>query len=137
MEFDSMDKDKRIKELEKSNLDIEKRLKNTEYSLFTVHLRDVIKAFMDELKWSFALNASEYDKIKDELTIILKRMTDGENVQKKVAAEIILDIAVKCKNTKLKGNDDGHYINNIGFDEKNCLKILENYINVIKRNKVI
>ena len=99
MEFDSMDKDKRIKELEKSNLDIEKRLKNTEYSLFTVHLRDVIKAFMDELKWSFALNASEYENIKDELITILKRMTDGENVQKKIAAEIILNIVEKCKNT--------------------------------------
>lgn len=102
-----------------------------------VHLRDVIKAFMKGIKWSFTLSSSEYDKIKDELTIFLKGMNNGQNSEKKVGVEIILDIVKKCTSVEIKGNDEGHYINNIGFDEKYYLKILENYLNAIKGKTII
>ena len=85
----------------------------------------------------FCFKCNEYENIKDELTTFLKRMTDGENVQNKIAAEIILDIVEKCKNTKLKGNDDGHYINNIGFNEKILSENVRKLYKCYKRNKII
>jgi len=55
----------------------------------------------------------------DELKIILDDMV-GEKTSdnNNSGVKVILDIIRNCKNTKLQGNNRGHYINNIGFDEK-------------------
>ena len=95
------------------------KLQNTEYSLFQIQLRDIINAFIEEIKWSFGLQSEGLDKMIDELKIILDDMV-GEKTSdnNNSGVKVILDIIRNCKNTKLQGNNRGHYINNIGFDEK-------------------
>ena len=118
LESDNIKKDENLEELKSNISSIRIKLQNTEYSLFQIQLRDIIKAFIEEVKWSFGLKSEGLDKMIDELKSILDEMVGAQSEKSSSGVKVILDILRNCKTTKLQGNNRGHYVNNIGFDEK-------------------
>ena len=58
--------------------------------------------------------------------------------RKKIGTAVILDIIEKCISFKLGGDDTGHYVKNIGFDEKILPEeIKSKYIEHKKKNHYI
>ena len=98
--------------------DLSEELKETKFSLFQIQLRDIIKEFLKEVRWSFGLKAKKPDDQKEELKELLEGMTSGEEESKKLGAKVILTIIENCISFKSDGDDSGHYVKNIGFNEK-------------------
>ena len=140
LESDNTKKNGKIMELEnevkkqKSDISsIEIKLKSTEYSLFQIQLRDIINEFIKEIKWSFALKSDGLNDIIYELEKILNEMVANQSYNNRYGANVIMDILKKCRNVKNQGNDSGHYINNIGFDEKILPEKIKNLYNQYKK----
>ena len=115
LESDNIKNDEKLAELKTGISLIEIKLQNIENSLLQIQLR----AFIKEVKWSFGLQSEDLDKMIDELKNILDDMVGEQTSKNKNSGvKVILDILRNCKNTKLQRNNRGHYVNNIGFDEK-------------------
>ena len=103
----------KIQKLEFDVSSLKKELKITKNSLFQNQVRDVIKEFIKQIKWSFHI----YQKgdILDLIKPILKRITDGKSEEKKEGAKKIIDLLEKLGKMKLAGDDKGHTLRNEGF----------------------
>ena len=144
LESDNTKKNGKIMELEnevkkqKSDISsIEIKLKSTEYSLFQIQLRDIINEFIKEIKWSFALKSNGLNDIIGEMETILNEMVANQSYNKRYGVNVIMDILKKCKNVKNQGNDSGHYINNIGFDENILPEKIKTLYNQYKKKIII
>ena len=102
---------KTIDDLNKEITDLKKDSKTVKYALFQVQVRDIIKAFVNNIFWCFHINKTFDDilDVKEELIGISGIQNDGVNT--------IMNILINLKNLKNSGDDQGHYVNNIGFDE--------------------
>lgn len=109
-----LEQDKKIKGLETDISQLKKELKHTKNTLFTVQVRDAIKAFIKQIKWSFHI----YGKgdILNLIQPILKSITDGKDEDKKEGAKMIINLLENLGKMKSAGNDKGHTIRNEGFN---------------------
>lgn len=92
---------------------LKKESKATKEALFQVQMRDVINAFKRTLLWTFQINKSKGVNA-EEVKKSLKEITGFESNK---GIEEVLSMLTKLKGSKDSGNDEGHHINNIGFDD--------------------
>ena len=86
--------------------------KATKYALFQVQIRDVIKAFVNTFFWIIHFNKTidDVSDVKEALIDITGAKNEG--------VEMILNMLENLKALKDSGDNEGHHVNNIGFDEK-------------------
>ena len=106
------DYDNKIKLLNEEIIILKEESKTTKEALFNIQIRDVIKAFIRTLLWTLHINKSKGDHVK-EVGDLLIEITG----QKNKGIEEVLLMLKNLKNLKDSGNDDGHHIKNIGFDD--------------------
>ena len=106
-----------MNKMNKKITDLSEELKETKFSLFQIQLRDIIKEFLKEVRWSFGLKAKKPDDQKEELKELLEGMTSGEEESKKLGAKVIFTIIENCISLKISGDDSGNYVKNIGFKD--------------------
>ena len=81
-------------------------------ALFLIRIRDVIKAFVNSLFWSLHENKTIDDiAYMNEVLISIAENNDSDGVK------MIVNMLENAKKLKDSGDDSGHYVNNIGFDE--------------------
>jgi uncharacterized coiled-coil protein SlyX len=100
-----------IGDLKKEISDLKKDSNIVKFALFQVQIRDVIKAFVTNIFWSLHIkkNIDDVPEVKNDLIAISGSQNDGVNA--------IVNLLNNLKNLKKSGDDQGHYVNNIGFDE--------------------
>lgn len=110
-----LQQDAKIKNLKSDISQLKKELQTTKNTLFKIQVRDAIKVFIKQIKWSFHI----YDRgnIKDLITPILNEITNGKDEVEKKGAKMIINLLKKLDEIKSTGNDKGHTIINEGFKE--------------------
>ena len=78
LESDNIKKDEKLAELKSDISSIGIKLQSSEYSHFQIQLRDIIKSFIKEVKWSFGLKSEGFDKMIDELKTILDERMENK-----------------------------------------------------------
>ena len=91
---------------------LKKESKAAKEALFRIQLRDVIKAFIKTLLWTLHINKSQGDHT-EKVGELLINISGNKNK----GIEEVLSILKKLKSSKDSGNNEGHHIKNIGFDE--------------------
>ena len=91
---------------------LKKESKAAKDALFRIQLRDVIKAFIKTLLWTLHINKSQSDHT-EKVGELLINISGNKNK----GIEEVLSILKKLKSSKDSGNNEGHHIKNIGFDE--------------------
>ena len=91
---------------------LKKDSKVTKNVLFKIQIRDVIKAFVNDLFWTLNEQKKTLDDI-DDVEKKLKQLAGNSNA----GVEMVMNLLKNLKTLKGSGDDGGHYINNIGFNE--------------------
>ena len=91
---------------------LKKESKEAKNVLFKIQIRDVIKAFVNDLFWTLNEQKKTLDNIND-VEKKLKQLEGNSND----GVEMIVNLLKNLKTLKDSGDDGGHHINNIGFSE--------------------
>ena len=93
--------DEKISDLNKEIIILKEDSKNTKEALFKIQIRDVIKAFINNLCWLIHLKKySEPEEVKEALISISESQNEAINT--------IVDIYKKSLKLKTSGNNEGH-----------------------------
>ena len=118
----------KIKDLELEVLSLKQQVKETQNSLFIIQLRDIIKAFISQIKISFNIN-ERGGEILEIIKSEISRLTEGKSENEKKGTKMIMKVLEKLFKLKGTGDDLGNIIKNIGFNENILpINIKENYL---------
>ena len=102
---------------------LKKESKDAKNVLFKIQIRDVIKAFVNDLFWTL----NEQKKTLDNIN-------DVETKLKQLGVEMVVNLLKNLKTLKDSGDDGGHHINNIGFSEDILPEEIRNEYAKLKKN---
>ena len=108
---------------------LKKESKDAKNVLFKIQIRDVIKAFVNDLFWTLNEQKKTLDNINDVETK-LKQLAGNSND----GVEMIVNLLKNLKTLKDSGDDGGHHINNIGFSEDILPEEIKNEYAKLKKN---
>ena len=108
---------------------LKKESKDAKNVLFKIQIRDVIKAFVNDLFWTLNEQKKTLDNINDVETK-LKQLAGNSNA----GVEMIVNLLKNLKTLKDSGDDGGHHINNIGFSEDILPEEIRNEYAKLKKN---
>ena len=108
---------------------LKKDSKVTKNVLFKIQIRDVIKAFVNDLFWTLNEQKKTLDDI-DDVEKKLKQLAGNSNA----GVEMVMNLLKNLKTLKGSGDDGGHYINNIGFNENILPEEIRNEYDKLKKN---
>ena len=108
---------------------LKKESKDAKNVLFKIQIRDVIKAFVNDLFWTLNEQKKTLDNINDVETK-LKQLAGNSNA----GVEMIANLLKNLKTLKDSGDDGGHHINNIGFSEDILPEEIRNEYAKLKKN---
>ena len=108
---------------------LKKESKEAKNVLFKIQIRDVIKAFVNDLFWTLNEQKKTLDNINDVETK-LKQLAGNSNA----GVEMIVNLLKNLKTLKDSGDDGGHHINNIGFSEDILPEEIRNEYAKLKKN---
>ena len=108
---------------------LKKESKDAKNVLFKIQIRDVIKAFVNDLFWTLNEQKKTLDNINDVETK-LKQLAGNSND----GVEMIVNLLKNLKTLKDSGDDGGHHINNIGFSEDILPEEIRNEYAKLKKN---
>ena len=107
---------------------LKKESKETKNVLFNIQIRDVIKAFVNDLFWTLHEKNSldNIDAVEKKLKKLAGNSRDG--------VEMVVNLLNNLKTLKGSGDDGGHHINNIGFSEDLLPEEIRNEYAKLKKN---
>ena len=107
---------------------LKKESKETKNVLFNIQIRDVIKAFVNDLFWTLHEKNSldNIDAVEKKLKQLAGNSRDG--------VEMVVNLLKNLKTLKGSGDDGGHHINNIGFSEDLLPEEIRNEYAKLKKN---
>ena len=107
---------------------LKKESKETKNVLFNIQIRDVIKAFVNDLFWTLHEKNSldNIDDVEKKLKQLAGNSRDG--------VEMVVNLLKNLKTLKGSGDDGGHHINNIGFSEDLLPEEIRNEYAKLKKN---
>lgn len=108
---------------------LKKESKDAKNVLFKIQIRDVIKAFVNDLFWTLNEQKKTLDNINDVETK-LKQLAGNSND----GVEMVVNLLKNLKTLKDSGDDGGHHINNIGFSEDILPEEIRNEYAKLKKN---
>ena len=108
---------------------LKKESKDAKNALFKIQIRDVIKAFVNDLFWTLNEQKKTLDNINDVETK-LKQLAGNSND----GVEMVVNLLKNLKTLKDSGDDGGHHINNIGFSEDILPEEIRNEYAKLKKN---
>ena len=108
---------------------LKKESKDAKNVLFKIQIRDVIKAFVNDLFWTLNEQKKTLDNINDVETK-LKQLAGNSND----GVEMVVNLLKNLKTLKDSGDDGGHHINNIGFSEDILPQEIRNEYAKLKKN---
>lgn len=108
---------------------LKKESKEAKNVLFKIQIRDVIKAFVNDLFWTLNEQKKTLDNIND-VEKKLKQLEGNSND----GVEMIVNLLKNLKTLKDSGDDGGHHINNIGFSEDILPEEIRNEYAKLKKN---
>ena len=108
---------------------LKKESKEAKNVLFKIQIRDVIKAFVNDLFWTLNEQKKTLDNI-DDVEKKLKQLAGNSND----GVEMIVNLLKNLKTLKDSGDDGGHHINNIGFSEDILPEEIRNEYAKLKKN---
>ena len=108
---------------------LKKESKDAKNVLFKIQIRDVIKAFVNDLFWTLNEQKKTLDNIND-VEKKLKQLEGNSND----GVEMIVNLLKNLKTLKDSGDDGGHHINNIGFSEDILPEEIRNEYAKLKKN---
>ena len=108
---------------------LKKESKDAKNVLFKIQIRDVIKAFVNDLFWTLNEQKKTLDNINDVETK-LKQLAGNSNA----GVEMVVNLLKNLKTLKDSGDDGGHHINNIGFSEDILPEEIRNEYAKLKKN---
>ena len=108
---------------------LKKESKDAKNVLFKIQIRDVIKAFVNDLFWTLNEQKKTLDNI-DDVEKKLKQLEGNSNDE----IEMIVNLLKNLKTLKDSGDDGGHHINNIGFSEDILPEEIRNEYAKLKKN---
>ena len=108
---------------------LKKESKEAKNVLFKIQIRDVIKAFVNDLFWTLNEQKKTLDNINDVETK-LKQLAGNSND----GVEMVVNLLKNLKTLKDSGDDGGHHINNIGFSEDILPQEIRNEYAKLKKN---
>lgn len=108
---------------------LKKESKEAKNVLFKIQIRDVIKAFVNDLFWTLNEQKKTLDNINDVETK-LKQLAGNSND----GVEMVVNLLKNLKTLKDSGDDGGHHINNIGFSEDILPEEIRNEYAKLKKN---
>ena len=108
---------------------LKKESKDAKNVLFKIQIRDVIKAFVNDLFWTLNEQKKTLDNINDVETK-LKQLAGNSND----GVEMVVNLLKNLKTLKDSGDDGGHHINNIGFSEDILPEEIKNEYAKLKKN---
>ena len=108
---------------------LKKESKDAKNVLFKIQIRDVIKAFVNDLFWTLNEQKKTLDNI-DDVEKKLKQLAGNSND----GVEMVVNLLKNLKNLKDSGDDGGHHINNIGFSEDILPEEIRNEYAKLKKN---
>ena len=120
--------DQKILNLKEEVDQLKKESKKTKNVLFNIQIRDVIKAFVNDLFWTLH-EKNSLDNI-DDVEKKLKQLAENSND----GVEMIVNLLKNLKTLKDSGDDGGHHINNIGFSEDLLPEEIRNEYAKLKKN---
>ena len=124
-------KEKNIEDLEKEITSLKQNVNESKNSLFTIQLRDVIKAFISQIKLS--LNIAKKGETIELIKSEINNLTEGKTDDEKKGSKMIIELLEKLNSFKGVGDDLGHAINDIGFNEKLLPKNIKDKYFLFKR----
>ena len=108
---------------------LKKESKDAKNVLFKIQIRDVIKAFVNDLFWTLNEQKKILDNI-DDVETKLKQLAGNSND----GVEMVVNLLKNLKTLKDSGDDGGHHINNIGFSEDILPEEIRNEYAKLKKN---
>ena len=108
---------------------LKKESKDAKNVLFKIQIRDVIKAFVNDLFWTLNEQKKTLDNIND-VEKKLEQLAGNSNA----GVEMIVNLLKNLKTLKDSGDDGGHHINNIGFSEDILPEEIRNEYAKLKKN---
>ena len=108
---------------------LKKESKDAKNVLFKIQIRDVIKAFVNDLFWTLNEQKKTLDNIND-VEKKLKQLAENSNA----GVEMVVNLLKNLKTLKDSGDDGGHHINNIGFSEDILPEEIRNEYAKLKKN---
>ncbi len=108
---------------------LKKESKDAKNVLFKIQIRDVIKAFVNDLFWTLNEQKKTLDNI-DDVEKKLKQLAGNSND----GVEMVVNLLKNLKTLKDSGDDGGHHINNIGFSEDILPEEIRNEYAKLKKN---
>lgn len=108
---------------------LKKESKDAKNVLFKIQIRDVIKAFVNDLFWTLNEQKKTLDNIND-VEKKLEQLAGYSNA----GVEMIVNLLKNLKTLKDSGDDGGHHINNIGFSEDILPEEIRNEYAKLKKN---
>ena len=120
--------DQKILNLKEEVDQLKKESKKTKNVLFNIQIRDVIKAFVNDLFWTLHEKNSldNIDDVEKKLKQLAGNSRDG--------VEMVVNLLKNLKTLKGSGDDGGHHINNIGFSEDLLPEEIRNEYAKLKKN---
>ena len=120
--------DQKILNLKEEVDQLKKESKETKNVLFNIQIRDVIKAFVNDLFWTLHEKNSldNIDDVEKKLKQLAGNSRDG--------VEMVVNLLKNLKTLKGSGDDGGHHINNIGFSEDLLPEEIRNEYAKLKKN---
>jgi len=120
--------DQKILNLKEEVDQLKKESKETKNVLFNIQIRDVIKAFVNDLFWTLHEKNSldNIDAVEKKLKQLAGNSRDG--------VEMVVNLLKNLKTLKGSGDDGGHHINNIGFSEDLLPEEIRNEYAKLKKN---
>lgn len=103
--------DGKISQLNEEIVQLKKESKATKEQLFSIQVRDIIKAFAETLR--SALHAKDMVNYESDVEAALKLITRNRNE----GVEMVIKIMANIQKLKGSGDDLGHYVKNKGFNE--------------------